>query len=1179
MYWFVQCSTPNQSRKGGRNSGGIALLYKNKLDKNIVITKTTQNYVWFVIKKDLLNSMKDIHVCGIYIPPCNSKYFDPEIFDQLEQDIIDFSPTGSIILMGDFNSRTGKYSDTVSQEGNNVISNDQSETAFQPAHRNSFDNVINSHGKRLLEICKTLDLRIVNGRANGDTLGRPTFHGKNGTSVIDYVICDQFTLLNVNSFVVKQPSYLSDHSAIVAWLNVNNSLPTNNTQTSNSTDRLTSLPRQFCWESDSYLKFRNTLRMESIQILIREYMERHTEDVNVSLDDAVNILTATSKICLKIKTKKSRKRVKATSNKKWFDRECRLKRHELRRVSNQKQRDPFNSELREKFHKTLTDYKKLLDSKRNAFQTEKSLKLDELGLNPNKASFWNYLKSMNNTIVENVPAPISEETWLNHFQSLHSNDPRTSTQQQEIYNELQSLEKEKEQLNYLDHTITEQEIRQAVKKLKNEKSPFLDKIRNEMIKASLESLMPVYIKLFNLILQSGKMPDIWCQGLITPIYKSGDKGDPTNYRGICVSSCLGKLFSSILNQRLYLYFEENKILHNSQIGFLPENRTADHVFTLRTLIDKYVHYHKEKVYACFVDFRKAFDSVWDEGLFYKLLKINIGGHFYNLIKTLYCSSTCSIRIGENKTRSFSYSRGVRQGCILSPLLFNLYINNLPYLFENTMSDPFILPNGTKVNSLLHADDLIILSRSKIGLQNCLNALSSYCETWMLKIHPKKTKIMIFQKRPRKSVDTNFKIGTEMIEIVQEYTYLGTRLTPTGNFTLAQEHLKEKALHAFSSIRKHTPLHRLNPNTASKIFDTMIFPILSYNSEVWGIYTTQDFKKWDNSAIEKIHLKFCKRYLEVNNKDSNLACRAELPSYYIYYIYYTYYSTRTTATTSTTIQLLQILQLLHLLHLLHLLQHTYYSYYIYHNTAITAATATTATTLTTAHVLQLLHLLQYSYCSCYSYYTYYTYYTYYSTRTTATTSTTIQLLQLLHLLHLLQHTYYSYYSYYTYYTYYSTRTTATTATTIQLLQLLHLLHLLHLLQHTYYSYYIYYNTAITAATATTPTTLTTAHVLQLLYLLQYSYYSCYSYYTYYTYYSTRTTATTATTIQLLQLLHLLHLLHLLQHTYYSYYIYYNTAITDATATTPTTLTTAHVLQLLQLLQYSYYRYYTYYTYYT
>ena len=389
--------------------------------------------------------------------------------------------------------------------------------------------------------------------------------------------------------------------------------------------------------------------------------------------------------------------------------------------------------------------------------------------------------------------------------------------------------------------------------------------------------MPLYIKLFNHILKSGKMPDVWCQGLITPIYKSGDKNDPINYRGICVSSCLGKLFCSILNQRLHSYLKENKILHNSQIGFLPENRTADHVFTLRALVDKYVHYHKERVYACFVDFRKAFDSVWHVGLFYKLLGAGIGGQFYNLIKTLYCNSSCSIRIGDNKTRSFSYSKGVRQGCILSPLLFNFYINNLPYSFQNALSDPFVLPNGTKINSLLYADDLIILSRSKTGLQNCLNTLSSYCKSWMLKINPKKTKVMIFQKRSKKSVDINFKIDTD-VEIVQEYTYLGTRLTPTGNFTLALDHLKEKAMHAFSNIQKHTLLSKLNPNTASQIFDTMIFSILSYNSEVWGMYTKQEFKTWDNSPLEKVHLKFCKRYLEVNNKASNLACRAELGRY-------------------------------------------------------------------------------------------------------------------------------------------------------------------------------------------------------------------------------------------------------------------------------------------------------------
>ena len=111
--------------------------------------------------------------------------------------------------------------------------------------------------------------------------------------------------------------------------------------------------------------------------------------------------------------------------------------------------------------------------------------------------------------------------------------------------------------------------------------------------------------------------------LKVPIYKPGGRSDPANYRGICVSSCLGKLFCSILNQSLLDYVASLNILHKSQIGFLPNTSTADHVFTLRTLIDKYVHSHNEKIYACFVDFRKAFDSVWHVGLLNKLIQINV----------------------------------------------------------------------------------------------------------------------------------------------------------------------------------------------------------------------------------------------------------------------------------------------------------------------------------------------------------------------------------------------------------------------------------------------------------------------------------------------------------------------------------------------------------------------------
>ena len=106
-------------------------------------------------------------------------------------------------------------------------------------------------------------------------------------------------------------------------------------------------------------------------------------------------------------------------------------------------------------------------------------------------------------------------------------------------------------------------------------------------------------------------------------------------------------------------------------------------------------------------FKKAFDSVWHVGFLHKLLQITVGDCFYNLIKSLYFNSTYTIKIAHKLTQPFHYVRGVQEACILSPLLFNLCISDLPSAFENTLWDPFVLPNGAKLNSLFYADDLII----------------------------------------------------------------------------------------------------------------------------------------------------------------------------------------------------------------------------------------------------------------------------------------------------------------------------------------------------------------------------------------------------------------------------------------------------------------------------------------
>ena len=207
------------------------------------------------------------------------------------------------------------------------------------------------------------------------------------------------------------------------------------------------------------------------------------------------------------------------------------------------------------------------------------------------------------------------------------------------------------------------------------------KLRNKMIKSSVKILLKGYHKLFNLILEGGCFPDQWCERLITPIFTAGDKNDPNNYSGTCVTSNVGKFFRMILNQPLDTFSQENNLIHPSQNGFIPGHRTADDIFTLKTLLGKQLSQNRnEKVYACFGDFEKAFDSVWHERLFFKLLKNKIGGNFYSLIRSLYSNSKCAIKQAKTRTPFFSYSKGVCQGCILSLLLFNIYIYIYIYIY-------------------------------------------------------------------------------------------------------------------------------------------------------------------------------------------------------------------------------------------------------------------------------------------------------------------------------------------------------------------------------------------------------------------------------------------------------------------------------------------------------------------
>ena len=160
------------------------------------------------------------------------------------------------------------------------------------------------------------------------------------------------------------------------------------------------------------------------------------------------------------------------------------------------------------------------------------------------------------------------------------------------------------------------------------------------------------------------------------------------------------------------------------MGFRKGFRTADHVLTVKTLIDKYLSQNK-KLYLCFLDFKKAYDTVWRISLLSKLQSYGISNRFINLLYIMYSKPKLSTQLQNGLTRAFPTTIGLKQGCNLSPILFNLFID-INNIFDEISFQPAQLAD-ILVNSLLYADNLILVLESRFGLQNYLKKLQTNCD--------------------------------------------------------------------------------------------------------------------------------------------------------------------------------------------------------------------------------------------------------------------------------------------------------------------------------------------------------------------------------------------------------------------------------------------------------------------
>ena len=513
--------------------------------------------------------------------------------------------------------------------------------------------------------------------------------------------------------------------------------------------------------------------------------------------------------------------------------------------------------------RVVTIYNKNRKRKQRQYKENLLIKLNELRCNE-PAKYWNLLKLLRENDNDNKSSSVSLTEWESYFKNLKKRSKGTECSN--IENETNELEKQLI-FNETDFPIKESEVTKCIKNLKNKKAAGLDCILNEMIKYSQSYLTPVYTKLFNEILRTGIYPTSWKQGYIIPIYKNGDRSDPNNYRGITIISNIAKLFNSVINNRLIKFIENNNLIDENQIGFKQKSRTSDHVFVLKSLIDKYLS-NGNKLYTCFVDFRKAFDRVNHCKLIYKLRETNIGSMLYNTIKSMYSSSSNDLQVKQDEfiSAKFSSEIGVRQGDSLSPTLFNLYINQINKYLDTNLDQPSI---GSKcIGSLLYADDLILISKSKIGLQNALNKLYMFCKEWDMELNTKKTKIVIFNKGSR-ILNETFTFDDKLLENCKTYRYLGLLLHCSGNFSECIRDLYKRGLKAVFKLRKTFQGSFPSFNTCMHLFDHLVKPVLSYGSDIWGSFlvkgATIDFTKLIKCDLEKCHQMFLRFSIGINKK--------------------------------------------------------------------------------------------------------------------------------------------------------------------------------------------------------------------------------------------------------------------------------------------------------------------------
>ena len=307
--------------------------------------------------------------------------------------------------------------------------------------------------------------------------------------------------------------------------------------------------------------------------------------------------------------------------------------------------------------------------------------------------------------------------------------------------------------------ITTKEVKDHIKQLRNS-STGPDNIHNRCLKNSSELLVQHLTKLFNLILKQGYIPTKWKMANIILLLKpKKDKQHPSSYRPISLLICLGKLLEKIIKQRLMLELERRNILPQHQAGFRPGKSTIYNIVRLERYAQSQLRRPRRRQHSAAIlfDIKAAFDSVWHDGLIYKLNDFRLPPYIINYLISFLHNRTAAIEIENILSRPFNLKSGTPQGSPLSPILYIIYtadsMNGIPTHTEHGLfaDDTALWTSGNTTTSF----------SSK--LQQAIDAFESWCKSWKLKLQPTKTELIHFSYHPRKQYKHLVSVNVDNIQ--------------------------------------------------------------------------------------------------------------------------------------------------------------------------------------------------------------------------------------------------------------------------------------------------------------------------------------------------------------------------------------------------------------------------------